>query len=329
MDPAFDTDEFLQLLTDALRAGPGSPSWHQAITRLREGGVRAVAGADDYKLLLAARETLEQGKQYRSVRAGPAFTRELMARLDADGAGPKHDGPPRTTMWVAVVSLALLLGGAAAVAWMLSREAPPTTPGVEQLAAIYLGRTIAEAPLDAAPPLPWAQAGELKLDFGRQGARPATGDTRGGPLGAAIVLDQSIPADQPVAIEAKLRLRRNGADVVAQLFVTDTPAEFSQANATTPHELVLAIRDGTPELIRPDGSIQPLGARVADGKPFHTLRVRLSQTHAIVEIDNQRLWAGEHGLKPDGPRKLGVRFLCAAAPKQETAALGDVKVTGK
>jgi len=31
-----ESDPFFELLTDALRAGPGSPQWHQAVQRLRQ-----------------------------------------------------------------------------------------------------------------------------------------------------------------------------------------------------------------------------------------------------------------------------------------------------
>ena len=64
----FDSDAFLTLLTDALRAGPGSPQWHDALRTLRAGGIEH---ADEYRLLVAAREHLESGREYRSIRAGP------------------------------------------------------------------------------------------------------------------------------------------------------------------------------------------------------------------------------------------------------------------
>ena len=55
----FESDDFLSLLTDALRAGPGSPPWHEALQRLRAGGIQH---ADEYRLLVTAREHLESGR---------------------------------------------------------------------------------------------------------------------------------------------------------------------------------------------------------------------------------------------------------------------------
>ncbi|MBW3608058.1 MAG: hypothetical protein KY463_06835 [Actinobacteria bacterium] len=78
------TDPFFELLTDALRAGPGSPAWHNAVQKLRGAGAE---GSDEYKLLCAARERLESGREFRSVRAGPDFTRRLFTELESVPAG--------------------------------------------------------------------------------------------------------------------------------------------------------------------------------------------------------------------------------------------------
>jgi len=55
MPSQIDTnDPFLILLTDALRAGPGSPQWHEAVSQLKLAG----ENVDEYKLLIEARESL-------------------------------------------------------------------------------------------------------------------------------------------------------------------------------------------------------------------------------------------------------------------------------
>ena len=66
----FESDQFLALLTEALRAGPGSPEWHEAVETLRSDGSHDM---DEYRLLIAARENLEKGKDYRSVRGAGVF----------------------------------------------------------------------------------------------------------------------------------------------------------------------------------------------------------------------------------------------------------------
>src|SRR5438105_11014722 len=79
----FDSDQFLKLLTEALRAGPGSPQWHEAVNQLK---TSSLADADEYRMLINAREHLESGRDYRSIRAGPGFTRKVMSAIDEESA---------------------------------------------------------------------------------------------------------------------------------------------------------------------------------------------------------------------------------------------------
>src|SRR5688500_14006835 len=81
----------LQLLTDALRAGPGTPEWRAAMETVAPVGAGGGGGADEYKLLYAARERLASGRQYREVRAGPGFTRRVFDAIEdeeAEGVTP-------------------------------------------------------------------------------------------------------------------------------------------------------------------------------------------------------------------------------------------------
>src|SRR5439155_5586175 len=71
----------LELLTEALRAGPGTPQWRDAMASI-ETVPGASAGADEYKLLCAARERLASGRQYREVRAGGGFTRKVFDAIE-------------------------------------------------------------------------------------------------------------------------------------------------------------------------------------------------------------------------------------------------------
>src|SRR3954468_17901210 len=100
----FETDAFLELLTDALRAGPGSPAWHEALQRLRSGGVDH---ADEYRLLVTAREHLESGRSYRSVRAGTGFTQRLMTAIDEEPT--RGARTPSVTTVIAIGAAAVML----------------------------------------------------------------------------------------------------------------------------------------------------------------------------------------------------------------------------
>src|SRR3954468_1272868 len=91
----FDSDQFLKLLTEALRAGPGSPQWHEAVNQLKNS---SIADADEYPILINAREHLESGRDYRSIRAGPGFTRKLMNAIDQEAAAEVPSPPTASTI---------------------------------------------------------------------------------------------------------------------------------------------------------------------------------------------------------------------------------------
>src|SRR3954451_13959202 len=117
----FETDSFLQLLTDALRAGPGSPSWHEALQRLRSGGIEH---ADEYRLLVTAREHLESGRSYRSIRAGTGFTQRLMSAIDEESArgGPRR---PQTASLIAIgaaAEMVIVLGVVGYLLWTAAQR---------------------------------------------------------------------------------------------------------------------------------------------------------------------------------------------------------------
>src|SRR5665213_1974453 len=127
MPPAnIESDPFFELLTDALRAGPGSPQWHEAVTTLRERGSQ---GNDEMRLLIEARENLESGRNFRSVRAGQGFTRKLMGRVDEASASGPGRGIPTATI-VAIFCGLLIV---AVVGYVGYRLAPHEVGGSQQI----------------------------------------------------------------------------------------------------------------------------------------------------------------------------------------------------
>src|SRR5213082_2776894 len=87
----------LELLTEALRAGPGTPQWREAVALLE-----AVPGADEFKLLYAARERLASGRQYREIRAGAGFTSKVFDALDQEQGAAAPRGFPSANVIVAI-----------------------------------------------------------------------------------------------------------------------------------------------------------------------------------------------------------------------------------
>src|ERR671912_557275 len=96
-------DPFFQLLTEALRAGPGSAQWGEAVAKLRDGGLE---GGDEYKLILRAREDIGLGRDFRKVSAGPGFTRKVLDAVEREGT--RRQGLPTATIVAILAGLVIL-----------------------------------------------------------------------------------------------------------------------------------------------------------------------------------------------------------------------------
>lgn len=112
-------DPLFELLTDALRAGPESPQWREAVQRVREADSTIV---DEFGLLSRARERLAQGREYRSLRAGPTFTRRVMDRIEEEASQAKS-GVPWASV-IAVFSLIIMVGAVAGIIYLLQSSSP-------------------------------------------------------------------------------------------------------------------------------------------------------------------------------------------------------------
>jgi len=127
-----ESDPLFQLLTDALRAGPESTEWREAVARVAERG----EAADEFALLYRARERLAQGKEYKSIRPGPTFTRKVMGKIEEEASQVKK-GVPWANV-IAVISALAMAGVIAAVAYMLvSRPSDSSTPETEVPASLF------------------------------------------------------------------------------------------------------------------------------------------------------------------------------------------------
>jgi hypothetical protein len=127
-ESAIESDPLFTLLTDALRAGPGSPQWSQAVATLRERGQDVY----DVQSLIEARKNLEAGREYRTVRAGAGFTRKVMAGVDQ--TSQESGGGVPTANLVAIFSAVVIVLVLGAIA-MLLMPAEKRADGVEQLTA--------------------------------------------------------------------------------------------------------------------------------------------------------------------------------------------------
>jgi hypothetical protein len=341
------TDPFLHLLTDALRAGPGSAQWGEAVARLREGGVE---GADEYRLILRAREDIESGRDYRAVRPGPGFTRKVLEGVEREGG--RRPGVSMATV-IAVASAGVILAVVIAVIVTMSggNDEDPQRAAVTRLEGTSFPAAEASADfgtgLATLPPPRWRTIGGLPLEITPNGlaAPPAAAGATTGPstqaafAGGGIVTAGALAADRAGSIEAEVVLPAGVAGTgSAQVFVSDS-SEFSPDRATSPREVVWIYRDGR-VTVDANGRSQGDAVNVggggsggggngggATGPASVTVRVAFDRDVAIVEFGGRRLYAGPHGLAPDAPRYVGVRFIRAAGEAGASAAIRTVNVS--
>lgn len=300
-----EKDPFLVLLTDALRAGPGSPEWREAVATLKASG----ENVDEYRLLIEAREALESGKDYRSVRAGAGFTRKLMTNLE-EASGPVGDRrrPFPLAGFMAAVAGLVLVGVIALVVWKLAARnpvIPGTRTSIDELQSTYFPTAVLSENFDSGPPEDWQTIGSLPVTF-TKGLRPGDAAVpNGGYLGGGIVLSVPIPADQAFSAQVTLEVKGTDDAVIPQIFVSNS-ADFSPDRAIGPQELVWQLQGKEQKVV--------VAGRVERQSPMpghtQTLTVRfiLNKDLAVVESDGQRLWAGPNALG-DKPRYLGLRFV--------------------
>jgi hypothetical protein len=299
----FESDQFLHLLTDALRAGPGSPQWHDAVNRLRQHG----AQGDEYRLLCAARQYLESGKEYRSVRAGPEFTRRIMLSLEqAEPPGRRNRLPTATV--VAIISGVVVVAVAVLLAMVLFRGVSPDRSPIDALAASYFIEPIASTKFDGPLADSWRTFGTLRLETTR-GLRPVLmGDDADELAGGGILLIRPLPLNEPVAIEASLRVTQLSPHLIAQVFITDE-RDISSARATAARELVWSMAEGTASVVLPQASVEAQATPAYPLPRTINVRILLDAAHAIIESDGRRMWGGAHRLPAKRPLFVGLRFL--------------------
>lgn len=314
-DAKIESDPLFTLLTDALCAGPGSPQWSRAVAEVRQRG----DGADEYQMLIEARKNLESGRDYRSVQAGPGFARKLMRGLD-DDADVKTGGVPTTNL-IAGVSAVVIVAVIGLLAYLVVPADKPS-PGVDQLTSTYFSSPLQTLRFDEPLGSDWKQIGSMPLDL-TKGLRSGP-TTAKPPVGGGIYWTTPLPAEQPVAFEATLRINRPTEDVTVQLFVTDKP-DFSADRGSSSHELVWQHKGSTAQVFLPNGLSQGLVERQKDSRD-KTVRIVFNRDVALIDMNGKRLWAGGHDLATDQPRYVGIRLIRTAGDKADAVVVTGLRL---
>jgi hypothetical protein len=314
----FQSDQFLQLLTDALRAGPGSPEWHDAVEALRRDGRDE---GDEYQLLLTARENLEKGKEYRSIRAGAGFARKLNAALDEDDTSTKKSPP--TAGAIAIISAGLILTAAAVLLYMLFPAGTPTA-AIDKLSNTYFVDVALDAGFDSSIPRAFNRIGSLPIEAQR-GLHPSGDSSTTSVSGGGIVWTEAVPANQSVAIDANLRVNRPTDNLIAEIFIADE-ASFSDDKGTSSHELLWLYQAGQAKVVSAGGTVEAQSTPARDFKGVLNVRIALERDAAIVTQQGKPIWSGAHGLDRSKPRYIGLRFIQTGTDKNSEPAMAFLSV---
>jgi hypothetical protein len=323
--PEIDADPRLRLLTDALRAGPGTPEWTAAVAEARTLG--AAPGADEYAVLMAARERLADGRAYRSVRAGPGFGRRIMARVDA--ADTTQTRSPLSAGLLAYVGVGLAVGVLGLLVALVVRSTSGEGTGQQELAQAYFPTTFASATLTG----PLMQGyfnpiGSLSLDATNGLALAADVKVPGdGYAGGGLVTRKGAPADEPLAVQATFHFGHTGPGCVPQLFIADSP-DFTPDRGVSPHELVWLVQGDQGQVAVADGSVKDPRLKVHGGDEVAVKLVVAPGGDAAVVCNGTVLWTGASGLA-DKPRYAGVRMLYRPDGRRDAVTVRNLKVMQK
>ncbi|MDB5291474.1 MAG: hypothetical protein JWL69_2715 [Phycisphaerales bacterium] len=328
MPPAnIEADPFFVLLTDALRAGPGSPAWHDAVSKLREQGAQ---GNDEYTLLIAARENLEGGKEYRAVRPGPDFTRKVMQGVDEEPVGGRPRSIPTATLLAIFCGIAIL-AALGYVGYRMSQSEPSAQAAIDDLQnkANRFFDTAAAASFTGPLPQGWQKIGALPLDTA-DGLRPApAADSGTAAKGGGVAWSGTMPADQAFALEVSVRSLETAGPILLEAFVSTDP-KFSAETGTSSHDLVWQLQ-GQSQRVIVGGNGRQLSETPAPFVAGNSVRLVVDRDVAIIEVSApdkkwHRIWAGAHEMGAS-PRSVGVRFLQTGPAPQPQGVVQQVKIT--
>lgn len=271
---AFESDAMLKLLTEALRRGPGSPEWHSAVSSLKN---LNSPDADEYRMLITARERLESGRAYREVRAGPAFTRELFGQLEATPASARC-----VTLGLVVRLLCLLtLVGAIGVVVMCVAQAGPHD--ARQLSSRLFVTPVRSWTFDPIPP-ELHHVGPLPMETRNGGLRTGTRDISE-PMGGLLYADEPLNLLRGTCVELRFDYRP-GPTAVQLTLMSDAIVNGDLVAASK--ELALVCDNSGVHVSTPVSATAP---RALSAGP-HLLRLKVAGGEAVAEVDGQVVWNG-------------------------------------
>jgi hypothetical protein len=318
--------ELFELLTDALRAGPDSQQWLEATQRLR-----ADPNADEYKLLLEARQRLESGKAYRTVRGSRQLAETVMAAVAAESAAIPRRLTARTLVRIAALAAVIIITVAGAVIWLMLGDSglrPQQTVFIPRSAVPHMVTPAGFQSFENVMPAGWSMIGTLrvKADHGLHLAKgPKQLDQFGG-----LIWQDPLAASRPFKLEARIRYL-GAAGVAPEVFLTDQAAIDDEKPIDPSHEFVWTVMNDRPSVRRADESLASAGQSIAAGV-LASLEVEIKVNGSSAVVDTERSgvcshWSGVHLLAGDKPWRLGVRFVVHGERHDDCVTVDAVRLT--
>ncbi len=327
----FESDQFLKLLTDALQSGPGTPQWHEAVQRLRADNNKEL---DEYRLIIKARERLESGQEYRSVRPGPGFTRKVMAAIDADIAAPKRSIPTATI--IAILAGVVIVGVVIVVAAMMmkSNTVNPDEPPSDMNGLFT--HPLVHGDFGTAIGPEWRTVGVVPVKAGANGlvvapAKPP--EDKDNYRGGGIVTVSPIQANQTFMADVLVRVEHPSENLLVQLFVTDDPNFDEQtAQSASKHEVVVWLQGGDVKVGGlPNDAV--VSQKLIDGQQPATVHLSIKAGRQFLTAEAsagndavKQLYSGKGELASDKPRYVGVRFKLKGSERPESVTVQSVTI---
>ena len=304
-----NSDQFMNLLTDALRGGPGTPEWNQAVKALRASD----QNVDELNLLCSARERLESGKEYRSVKPGVGFTKKVLEGLEEPGKGRRIP----TANLIAILAAGAILAVVIGIGVMLSRGSGRQNPQIEELTSKIFGQKILSTTFvknsdkknPFSTPEGWTTFGTLPLAVVNGSLNPApttreSTDTSSKYQVGGLVTTAELSADVPLEVDMLIRMNpKSPADDFFELFITDEPIS---ENTNGGHVIAWSIT-GKESRVFLDGKPALKSDRQLTKNEI-PIKFLINRDFAVIEIEGQRLYAGANMLSTTNPRYMGIRF---------------------
>jgi hypothetical protein len=321
-----------ELLTDALRAGPGSMEWSRAIQQFGNG-----RGADEYNLLLEARQRLEAGKAYRALESTPGFKQAVLESISTELAWRSRAAPApalrgRTLLAVAAIAaMVTLVVTGLVVESMLTQDTPSGA------VSIYLppphhsrNRDPSDAGMttfESVMPAGWQTIGSLRVVANR-GLRLAGGAKLINQSGG-IFWAEPLSAEKPFKVLAHLRYT-GAAAVSPELFVTDDNTFDDDRPADRNHEFAWTVMNDRPQVMTADRAIAFADEPIVTGQAVAmAVEIKVDGSNASVDTNISGRcthWSGAHLLAADKPMWMGMRFIVHGSRHDDCVSVEAIRL---